>query len=376
MTRVIVGEFIKGEKYPKVIGVGETETKGLRHGYVVHLEDAAESVKRAVEMAEKTSGIKIRRAYIGVGGTSLRGELGTGMAIVSKADGEVTNLDVTKAMDEAEENLGLGNKKVIHSYPVSFKLDGKEVWGRIEGMRGTKLELKALFMTCSNQHVEDLVSVVTMAGIEPIDLVASPIAASYIALSDKQKVAGCALVNIGAETVTMIVFENEIPISLRTFSIGSADITNDIALGFKIPLEKANALKLGQGTEEYSKKKLEEIMNARVSDIFELIETHLKKIKRSELLPAGIIFIGGGANTNGIEQLSRDTLRLPSSVGTTEMFGVIKTKLRDPAYFTALGLILSGKNDEGYNPAGNNSLDKIWKELKSSIKSGFQQLMP
>jgi len=371
-----VGEFIKGEKYPKIIGVGETETKGLRHGYVLHPEEASESVRMAVEMAEKTSGIKIRRAYIGVGGTSLRGETGTGIAIVSKADGEVTNLDITKALDEAEDNLGLVNKKVIHSYPVSFKLDGKEVWGRIEGLRGTKLELKALFMTCSNQHVEDLLSVITMAGVEPIDLVASPIAASYIALSDKQKVAGCALVNIGAETVTMVIFENEIPISLRTFSIGSADITNDIALGFKIPLEKANALKLGYATEEYSKKKLEEIVNARVSDIFELIETHLKKIKRSELLPAGIIFIGGGANTNGLEELSRDTLRLPSTLGATEMFGATKTKLRDPAYFTALGLILSGKNDEGYNPSGNSSLDKIWKELRNSIKSGLKQLMP
>lgn len=371
-----MGEFLKGEKYPKVIGMGESPTRGLRHGYVVHFDDAVESVRQAVAQAEKTSGIKVRRAYISVGGTTLKGEQSTGLAIVSKADGEVTNLDVQKALEEAEENLGLGNKKVIHTFPIAYKLDGKEVWGRLEGMRGTKLEVKALFVTCSNQHVEDLISVIALAGVEPIDLIASPIAGSRIALSDKQKVAGSALVNIGAETVTMVIYENEAPISLRTFSIGSEDITNDIALGFKITLEKADALKLGSSSEEYPKRKLEEIIDARVTDIFELIDTHLKKIKRAELLPAGMVFIGGGANTMGLEHLARNTLRLPASIGTTEMFGVIKTKLRDPSYFTSLGLIVSGHDDEGYSSGASGTIGKLFKDLKNSLKSGLKQLMP
>lgn len=376
MTRVVVGEFLKGEKTPKIIGMGESPTRGLRHGYVVHFDEAVESVKKAVAQAEKTSGIRIRRAYIAVGGTSLRGELGSGMAIVSKADGEVTSLDMTKSIDEASENLSSSNKKIIHTFPLSYKLDGKEVLGRLEGMRGTKLETKVLFITCSNQHLEDLVEVVSLAGVEPIDLVAAPIAASNIALNEKQKVAGSGLVNIGAETVSLAIFENEIPVSVHTFSIGSEDITNDIALGFKIPLDKAEALKCGNGVDEYPKKKLEEIIEARLSDIFELIDNHLKKIKRSELLPAGIVFVGGGANILRLEELAKEALRLPCSIGSTEMFGITKTKLRDPAYFTALGLVVSGKTDNDYISGSVGSFGKAMKDLKNTIKSGLKQLMP
>jgi cell division protein FtsA len=376
MTRVVVGEFLKGENNPKIIGMGEYPTRGLRHGYVVHFDDAVNSVKNAVAMAEKTSGVKIRRAYVSIGSTSLRGEISSGIAIVSKADGEVTGLDLNKSLEEAEENLNSQNKRIIHTFPLAHKLDGRDVEGRLEGMRGTKLETKALFVTCSNQHCEDLAEVVTLAGVDPIELIASPIAASHIALSAKQKVAGGAIVNIGAETVSMAVYENEHPISVHTFSIGGDDVTNDIALGLKIPLEKAENLKLGNGLEEFPKKKLDEIIDARLSDIFELIDNHLKKIKRSELLPAGIVFVGGGANTVGLEELAKDTLRLPSVVGSTDMFGLNKTKLKDPAYFTALGLVVSNQDVGGYASGGSGSFEKILKDLKSTLKSGLKQLMP
>ncbi|HEV7423560.1 MAG TPA: cell division protein FtsA, partial [Candidatus Paceibacterota bacterium] len=292
VTRVVVGEFNKGEKNPKIIGVGESETRGLRHGYVVDSLPAVTSIKNAVGMAEESSGIKIRRAFISVGGMSLRGELSSGSVIISKADGEVTSLDINKALADCEDNLNLNNKKVIQIFPLSFRLDNKEVLGRLEGMRGTKLEIKALFITYSMQHLEDLIEAVASAGVETIDVIASPIAAAQVVLSSKQKIAGVGLVDIGSETVTLSVFENELPVSIHTFSIGGTEITNDIALGFKIPLEKAEGLKLGTIQEDFSKKKLDEIIEARLSDIFELIENHLKKIKRSELLPAGIIFVG------------------------------------------------------------------------------------
>lgn len=372
-TRVVVGEFAKGEKNPRIIGVGESETVGLRHGYVVDAPSVATSVRNAVSMAEKSAGIRIKRAFISVGDTSLRGEQSSGSVIVSKADGEVTSLDVNKAMEDCENNLNLTNKKILHSFPTSFRLDGKEVLGRLEGMSGTKLEIKALFITYSMQHLEDLIETIAQAGVETIDVIASPVAASQIALSEKQKIVGVALVNIGSETVSLSVFENGLLVSIHTFSIGSSDITNDIALGFKIPLEKAESLKHGEVEEGFSKKKLEEIIEARLSDIFELIDNHFKKIKRSELLPAGVVFIGGGANISGIEELSKTVLKLPASHGTSEIFGNTKTKLRDSSWFTALGLITSGKYSSDYS---GNSFVKVFKDLKNAIKSGIKQLMP
>ncbi len=371
--RVVVGEFLKGEKNPKIIGTGESQTSGIRHGYVVDSLSAAVSIKNAIAMAEKSSGIKIERAFIAAGGVSLRGEISSGSTIISKADGEVTSLDVNKAMQDCEDNLNLNNKKVIQVFHLSSRLDGKEVLGRLEGMRGTKLEVKALILTCSIQHLEDLIAVLAETGVETIDVIASPIALSQIALSEKQKIMGVAMVDIGCQTTSLAVFENGLPTSIQIFSIGSADITNDIALGFKIPLETAERMKQGDVGENFSRKKLDEIIEARLSDILELIDNHLKKIKRSELLPAGIVFAGGGANTVGLEELSKYALKLPACIATTEIFGNLKTKLRDSSWFIALGLVVSGRNGSDY-PKG--SLKSLFKDLKNTIKSSVKQLMP
>jgi cell division protein FtsA len=324
-------------------------------------------------MAEASSGIRIRRAFVAVGGATLRGDISTGSAIVSKADSEVTMLDVQKALDDSENNINLNNKKVIQAFPVAYKLDGKEVAGRLQGSIGNKLEVKALFVTCSLQHFEDLIEVIAEAGVEPIDVVPSPIAASHIALTKKQKIVGTAVVQIGSETVSVAVFENEKLISLTSFSIGGADITNDIALGMKVTLEEAEEIKLGTNQSYPFKKKTDEIIEARVADILELVENHLKKIKRSELLPAGIVFTGGGANTKGIEDLSRNFLKLPSKVGTTTLENILKTKLKDPAWFTVLGLLTNSKHKEVYK---EGSFSNFMEEVKHALKSSLKQLMP
>jgi cell division protein FtsA len=368
-----VGEFLKGEKNPKIIGVGEAPTLGLRHGYVTDQDLAATSIKNAVAVAEKSSGLKIKRAFISLSGATMRGETSGGETIVSKADGEVTTLDINKALADCEDNLNIGNKKVIHVYPLSYKLDGKDVLGRMDGMRGTKIEAKALFITYSMVHLEDLLGAVAEAGVEAIDVIASPIAIANITLTEKQKIVGVALVDIGAETTSLSVFDDGKLIAMHTFSIGGTEITNDIALGFKIPLEKAYDLKLGNATEEFSSKKLNEIVEARLCDIFESIDNHLKKMKRSELLPAGVVFVGGGANTPGLIELSKSILKLPSSLGTTEIFGSNKTKLRESSWFTALGLLTVGKNDRGYS---ESSIGNLFKDLKNTIKSSMKQLMP
>lgn len=376
MTRVVVGEFLKGEKNPKIIGIGESETNGVRHGYIVHSKETILSLKNALAMAEKTSGIKIKRAFVSISSTTLRSEIINGSVVISKADGEITNLDIEKVAEDCEKNLNLnlGNKKIIHSFPLSFKLDGKEILGRPEGMKGIKLEGKTLFITCSFQHWEDLLEVIEEAGIEPIGVIASAVAGSNIALSERQKIVGTGLVDIGSETVSLAVFENGKIISLQTFSIGSIDITNDIALGLKIPLEKAEALKIENSSSvDVSKKKLNEIIEARLSDIFELIENHLKKIKRNELLPAGIVFIGGGSNIVMLEELSKSLLKLPSKIGTTEMFGNIKTKLRNQSWFVALGLIVGSENNENYS---KGTFPNAFKDFKKVIKSSLKQLMP
>lgn len=344
----------------------------MRRGYVVSIKDATISLKKALALAEESSGIKIKKAFLGIGGYTTRGENSIGSSIVSKADSEVTDLDIEKALEDSIKNLNLANKKVLDSFPIAYKLDGKEILGRVEGNIGNKLEIRANIITCSNQHFEDLIATVTNAGVLVADVIPMHLSSSEIALSKRQKVVGCMLVDIGAETTKIAVFENEVLISLYTFSIGANDITNDIALGLKTTLEEAENIKLGNIGENISKKKVDEIINARLEDIFELIENHLKKIKRNELLPGGIIFSGGGANTPNLVELSKNILKLPTSIGKTEMFGNAKTKLKDNTYFSALGLLFKGQEkvyDEG-------SIGSFFNDLKNTLKTQIKQFLP
>ncbi|MFA6158286.1 MAG: cell division protein FtsA [Candidatus Paceibacterota bacterium] len=304
---------------PKIVGAASAESKGIRHGYIVNPGEAAESVIQAVAAVEKASGIKVKKAVISISGISLSSMVGTGSVSISRGDSEVTEMDIDKASAVAEKNIpasALLNRRIVHTVPLSYKIDGKPVFGRPRGMKGNKLEVRALFVTCLSQHLDDLVETITEAGIEVIDIVASPVAAALVALSKNQKVAGCVLANIGAETLSIVVYENNLPISLEVFPLGSTDITNDIALGLKIPIEEAESLKRG-GTPahvQFSKKKLDEIVSARLYDMFDLIEAHLKKIDKNGLLPAGIILIGGGAGIPLIDELAKDSLRIPARI--------------------------------------------------------------
>jgi len=375
-TKVVVMGFDKNKNEPIILTTGTSETKGMRFDYITNVDAVAESIKKAVKQAENILGIKIRRAYVSIGGISLSSTVSTGSVIISKADQEITNLDVAKVITNSEENLDILNKKIIHTIPIGYKLDGKDIYARPEGLRGIKLEVKTLFITCLKQNVEDLITAFSLAKINIEEITASPLVTGNILLSNKQKIAGCVLVDIGAETVSTAVFENNLPISVLVFPIGSMDITKDIALGLRISLEEAESIKLGSVTGgDYSKKKVDEIVEARLNDMFELVGNNLKRLKRFELLPAGIIITGGGSAVNNIEEIARNQLKLPARVGPADYSLNNKFKIRDNSWYTALGLSLSS-SDEFSNDQSNNSVGGNIKEVKSFFKSIFSQLLP
>lgn len=360
---------------PRIIGTGFSESKGLRHGYIVNSRDVTKSVMHAIAQAERVSGAKVRKAFISIGGISLQSLVSMGSAIISRGDSEVSQIDIDKALTLAERNIPSGatiNRRIIHTVPLSYKIDGKAVYGRPLGMKGNKLEAKVLFVTCLSQHLDDLVDAISDAGIEVLDVVASPLAASLVTLSKNQKVAGCLLANIGAETVSIVVFENNLPVSLEVFPIGSTDITNDIALGLKLPIEDAESLKRGGSlSTQVSKKKLDEIVSARLSDIFDLIEAHLKKIDRNGLLPAGIIITGGGSGIATIEDLAKASLKLPSRIATLGTTG--KDGVKDSSWSVAYGLTILGIGGEEGQESG---ISKNGKTLLDKIGNWFKQFLP
>jgi len=371
-TRVVVAEYAKGDPSPVILGVGDSPTKGLRHGYITNERDAIKSIRVAIQAAENSSKVKIKSAFLSVGGISLESSVANGSVVISRADGEVNDLDIEQAIFLSKESLNnVANKRIIYTIPLRFKLDGKEVLGRPQGMHGSKLEAKVLFITCLEQHVDDLVHAVEESGVEVEDIVAAPIAASLVALTKKQRTVGCLLANIGAETVSVSVLEDDIPISLQVFPIGSTDITNDIALGLQVPLDEAEDIKIGGGTGTFSKRKLDEIIDARLSDIFELIEAHLKKIKRSGLLPAGIILTGGGAGISTIEDFAKATLRLPSKKATPETFKNHTGQIKDSSWFVAYGLCIYG-----FQRLRKKKSTEIMRSIKNTVVSWVKQILP
>jgi cell division protein FtsA len=376
--KVVVSENVheKDKSSPKIIGLGYAESRGLRHGYILNQDEVIRSLRQAIGQAEKASGVKIKKAIVSMGGIGIAGITTVGNIILSRADGEISELDIKKAIDSSQNDIPQSfslNRRIIHTIPIQFKVDGKQVYGRPVGMKGTKLEARVLFITCLEHHFKDLIDALGEAGVEVEDVIASPIAASLVTLTKTQKVAGCVLANIGSETVSIAVFENNIPISIEVFPLGGNDITNDIALGLKIPIEEAEDLKRGAiigGT--YPKKKLDEIIAARLSDIFDLIDAHLKKINRNGLLPAGIVMTGGSAGIETIDELAKVALKVPSRKAGINFGEGNKGQIKDASWAVAFGLCLIGLNDEDTELTGI----KIAKKAGTDILSWLKQFLP
>ncbi|MBU6426970.1 cell division protein FtsA [Patescibacteria group bacterium] len=376
-TKVVIASTKdKNEKgYPKIISVGHAESRGLRHGYVTNIDDVTRSVEKAVKIAEEKAGVKIKKAFLGVGGIGLTSTIVSSTVMTSRADAEIGAADVKKLREQCENDMprtAIANRKIIYAIPLQYKIDGNPALGRLEGMRGNKLELKMLLVTCLDHHVADLIQAVNEAGVEVEDVMASPVVAGFVTLSKAQKVAGCVLANIGAETASIAVFENNIPTSLEVFPIGSTDITNDIALGLKVPLEEAEQIKVGAITgSSFPRKKLDEIVAARLSDIFELIEAHLKKIGRNGLLPAGIVITGGGSALSSIDALARAALKLPSRIGTLGMIDG-KSSFKDATWAVAYGLCIwglhAGEEPDNLETTLNSLLRRIWRRASDWVK--------
>lgn len=375
---VIVDTRERNERgLPKVIGAGMAESRGLRHGYVTNVHDVSESIRKAVSLAEEKAGVKVKKSFIAVGGIGLASTVVTSSVITSRADAEITEIDIEKLNEQSEKDIpraSIANRRIIYDIPLEYRIDGESALGTPLGLSGNKVEKKTLYITCLEHHVADLIAAVNDAGIEVEDIMAAPIAASFLILNKMQKIAGCVLANIGAETVSIAVFENNIPSSLEVFPIGSTDITNDIALGLRVPLEEAEQIKIGAITgSAFPRKKLEEIISARLSDIFELIDAHLKKIGRNGLLPAGIIITGGGSSLNSLDTMAKVALKLPSKIGS---IGAIdgKSSFKDATWAVSYGLCIWGMHAEE-GPELDTSVEFVKKSWKASSR-WLKQFLP
>ncbi|MBI4692324.1 MAG: cell division protein FtsA [Candidatus Terrybacteria bacterium] len=391
MVRIITAEQKKDGEL-NILGIGQKPSDGIRRGYVVNMEDAARCIGNALKSSEKMAGVSIKKVIISIGGISLGSIKSKGSVMISRADGEIIDYDIKRAIDQSEANLpNISNKHIIHTIPLSFKIDNNLVLGRPLGMKGVKLEVETLFITCLSQHLADIIKTVESAGVEVEDVIAMPLAMSYAVLTKYQKEAGCVLANIGASTISIAVFEEGLPVSLEVFPFGSTSITNDIALGLQIPIDEAERVKIDYGIDKTlpsSKRKLSDIIEARLNDIFELIESHLKKINRQGMLPGGIILTGGGSNLFSLEEIAKMLLHLPAKIGTlslknnhslkniTVLPANIKEQIfNDPGWSVALGLCIMNLDENSSDlPIQETSRSK--RKIRQTIGRWFRTLLP
>jgi cell division protein FtsA len=388
---VVAEESSENYAMPNILGVGYAESKGLRHGYIINQNDAIKSIRKAINQAEKASHRKIEKVFVSIGGIGLSSITSTGNIMISRADSEISEIDIEKVAKECQAQIPNSitmNRQIIHQIPLEYKIDGKTVLGNPIGMKGIKLEVKMLFVTCLIHHINELISTIEGSGVEIIDVMAAPLAAGLVTLSKTERVAGCVLTNIGSETASIVVYENDIPISLDVFPIGSNDITNDIALGLKVSLEDAEKIKKGRGEinkdSSVPQKKLDDIIFARLKDIFELVDVNLKKIGKSGLLPAGVIITGGGSGIINIEDLAKASLKLPSKTAkiacdtSNVKCGNANTsiKIKDATWSVSYGLCVFGLYSDEFKILNSNSKSNLLKDLLNKISRFFHKFLP
>lgn len=359
----------------QIIGTGIAASKGMRHGFIVDQNEATKSVKEALARASSSAKVPIKNARVALGGLGLDEIRSTGEVTLTSSGGIVTVRDIERTERESAKKASakLTNRTVIHTIPIEFRVDGMKVLGQPNGLQGTKLAVDTLLITMLSQHHDDLIEAVEAAGVEVEGVMASPLAASLVTLTKAQKTAGVVLANIGAETLSVIIFDNDVPISVKVFPNGSSDITNTIALSLQIPPSEAEQMKRGAVTgSDVPPKKMSMIIAGQLKDMFVIVNAHLKSIGRQRLLPAGIIITGGGSGLASAADIARSVLKLPSQIGLIGNF--TRTGSADATWAVAYGLCRWGFVEDA--AVGVSSLGEIVRGAGESIKQAMRALLP
>ncbi|MBC7546756.1 cell division protein FtsA [Candidatus Saccharibacteria bacterium] len=358
-VRCVVGMYDpNGSNGPSIIGHGSAPNQGMRRGAVVHVDDVAEAIVRAVTEAERISGVAIKRATVNINGGHVEGINSQGVIAISTANREIITDDRLR-VEEAATIVNLPpNREIVQFFAKNYSLDGQRNIKDPVGMHGVRLEVDAHIVTASSPNLRNLDMALEKAEVTPSHHTVSSLAAAEAALTRQQKEAGTALVDIGAGTTNLIVFEDGEVQHVAVIPMGGQHITNDLAIGLKTDLDVAEAVKLqhadlrrnpkkmnamvkvGDKAHNFQFEEIELIIEARVDELFEYIDKEFQKVKRSRKLPGGIVLTGGTAKIPGIEEFAREKLQLSARVSSLQNIGGLVDTVEDPRFTVVVGLML------------------------------------
>lgn len=336
-------------------------SSGIRKGVVVNPDEVSKKISPLLSLAEKKSDKRIDSVFVNIGGSHIFVNSSRGTIAVSRADQKISQEDINRVLQAAQVFSLPLNKEIIDIFPKEFIVDGERGIKEPLGVKGVRLETEILAICGFSPYLKNLEEAVLDTGVQINDLILNPLASAKAVLLPQQKELGVAVLDIGAGTTNLAVFEEGDLIHAAIFPIGSVNITNDIAIGLRTDIDLAERIKLEFGSCRFSgkadkikkkikietkgeplvfsKKMLMDIIEARVSEIFSEVQKELKKISRAGLLPAGIVLTGGGARMPKIIELAKKELKLPCRIGIPKGFiGLDK----DSRLSTVCGLVLSG----------------------------------
>lgn len=349
----------------RVIGTGITPSTGLHKGLVVNIKDAAQSIQRSVRKAELMSGHKIESAYIGVTGRHITSVNNRGAVSINNSDRRVRSDDLKRVLKTAQNIKVPTERKLLHIIPREFALDGQTGVKNPVGMHGQRLDVETHIITTAVTSVQNVIKCVRSVGVDVDDIVLEPLASSEAVLTEEEKQAGVILADIGGGTTDVAIFRNGSIWHTAVLPVAGYQLTRDVAMGLGLPFDVAEDMKkryasvmpVYEGKRQTPEEMLQDghgvsyqdlcdIVRARIEEIVRLVMLELPQTEYEQLVPAGLVFTGGSSNLSGIDSLTRDMIRLPVRVGSPQNLAGIPDALRNPAYATAVGLVLwAARND-------------------------------
>ncbi len=401
--RLVIGQKVQGFETEEIqiIGAVSSLTMGVSKGNVNSIEDATSSISACLEKAERLVGVPLESVWVSINSPKIKCEKSKGVVVVSKSDGEIDEHDVERAIEAARSMVVPNNYEILHVIPIKFTIDNQEDIKDPIGMSGVRLEVETLIILGLSNQIKNLTKAIYRTGLDIEGLVLSSLAVAETVFDNRQKDLGAALINMGATTTSLSVYEEGNLLHTAILPIGSDHITNDIAIGLRCPINLAERIKIEYGHSEsevftkkdevdisqlvkeekisdniglISLKYVAEIIEARVEEIFEKVDEELKKIDRSGMLPAGAVLVGGGSMLQGVVETAKRKLRLPGSLGEAKNVKIAIDKARSPEFLTALGLVAWG----GHSLTGSipNPLKKNLSNAFSKVKGFIGKMMP
>lgn len=395
--RVVQGKIASGTGKIHIIGAAEVLSQGLRKGVIIDIEEAVSSISTALERVERMTGVPVGSANVSISGSHISSLNSHGVIAVSRADGEITEADIVRVVDASQAISIPSNREVLHIFPKNFTLDGQSGIKDPLGMSGIRLEVETILVQAGSPFVKNLNRCVQQAGLEIGELVLGVLASAEAVLSKRQRDLGVCVVDLGAGTTGVAVYEEGDLVHTQVLPIGSQHLTNDIAIGLRTSVDTAEKVKLAYGhcdtkavdkTEEINLAQIDkseqqsvsrlmvaEIIEARLEEIFERVNGELKRINRDGKLPAGIVLTGGGSNLPGVVEFAKKHLRLPSVLGGARNVETVIDRISEPAFATAAGLVLwadkygaaSAMNKPFSSLLKHPAIDKAKRLLKSLL---------